>query len=107
MTTFDDRERGFEAKFASDEDLKFRIMARRDHMLGEWAGEKFGLSGAELEAYARSILKDELSHPGDEAVVSHLLSDSHARGVAITAEELRGKLNELETRAETAVRSGL
>ena len=104
MTTFD--ERAFEAKFASDDERRFKVMARRDHLLGEWAGAKFGLVGAELEAYARSILKDELTHPGDEAVVGHLLADSQARGVAITAEELRGKLNEFETAAETALMTG-
>lgn len=106
MTTFDDRERGFEAKFANEEEFKFKVMARRDRMLGEWAGEKFGLSGAELETYARSILKDELSHPGDEAVVAHLLADSQAKGVTITAEEIRGKLNAFAAAAQTAVMTG-
>ena len=106
MTTFDDRERGFEAKFANDEELKFKIMARRDRMLGEWVGAKLGLSGSELDTYARSILKADLAEPGDEDVVRAVLAHVEGKGVSLTAEDIRAKLNAFEAEAATAVRTG-
>lgn len=107
MTTMNDRERGFEAKFANDEELKFKVMARRDRMFGEWfGGEKLGLTGDALETYARSILKTDLQEPGDEDVVRAVLADAQAKNVAITAEEIRAKLNEMEGKAQAAVMAG-
>ena len=106
MTTMNDRERGFEAKFATDEELKFKVMARRDRMLGEWVGAKFGLTGAELDTYARSILKADLAEPGDEDVVRAVTADAKAKGVTLSAEDIRAKLNEFEAAAQTAVMAG-
>ncbi len=106
MTTFNDRERGFEAKFANDEELKFKIMARRDRMLGEWIGTKLGLTGTELETYARSILKADLAEPGDEDVVRAVMADIEGKGLSLTAEDIRAKLNAFAVEAEAALRAG-
>ncbi|CAN5166798.1 DUF1476 domain-containing protein [soil metagenome] len=106
MTTFNDRERGFEAKFANDEELKFKIMARRDRMLGEWVGAKLGLTGSELETYARSILKADLAEPGDEDVVRAVMADIDGKGVSLSPEDIRAKLNAFAAEAETALRAG-
>jgi hypothetical protein len=57
MNSFNDRERAFEAKFAHDEDMKFRMMARRNRLLGHWAAEKMGLSEAEAESYAKDVIR--------------------------------------------------
>jgi hypothetical protein len=106
MTTFDDRERGFEAKFANDDAVKFQVMARRDRLLGEWVGARLGLSGAELDTYARSILKADLVEPGDEDVVRAVVADTAAKGVPLTDAEVRAKLYEFEAQALTLVQSG-
>jgi hypothetical protein len=107
MTTFDDRERAFEAKFASEEELKFKVMARRDLLLGAWVGAKLGLTGEALETYARSTLKANLQEPGDEDVVRKVLADAGAQSVVITAEEVRAKLSEFEAEAGVAVHAGV
>lgn len=106
MTTFDDRERGFEAKFALDETQRFQAMARRDRLLGEWLGQKIGLTGTELDTYARSILKADLAHPGDEDVVTALLADVAHHKLSVTEAEIRAKLSDLHTQALAAVHAG-
>lgn len=68
MTTFDEREKGYEKKFALDQDLKFRAEARRNKLLGEWAAAKLGIMGAALEDYVRAVLKADLEEKGDEDV---------------------------------------
>ena len=81
MTTFEEREKGFERKFAHDEELKFKATARRNKLLGLWAAEKMGLSGDAAQAYAREVIKADLLEPGDEDVFRKLRSDFDARGV--------------------------
>jgi len=84
MTTFDDREKAFENKFQHDEDLLFRIRARRDRLAGEWAADLMGLSGAEAEAYARQIVDTDIATPGPHDIRDKLCADLHARGVDIS-----------------------
>jgi len=81
MTTFDKREEGFEKQFAHDEELKFKAVARRNKMLGLWAAERLGLSGAEAETYARSVVLAEFEQGGDSAVVAKIRKDLEAKGV--------------------------
>jgi hypothetical protein len=81
MTTFDDRERGFEAAYAHDEELTFRLHSRRDRLVGEWAAAKLGLSGDAARDYAQSIVREDLKHAGDEDVIAKLLADLAAHGV--------------------------
>jgi hypothetical protein len=81
MTTFDDRERAFETKFARDEDMLFRIQARRDKLMGLWAAEKMGLTAEEAGPYATSVVQADFEEAGDEDVIRKLLGDLTAAGV--------------------------
>ncbi|HXC74688.1 MAG TPA: DUF1476 domain-containing protein [Sphingomicrobium sp.] len=81
MTTFDDRERAFETKFAHDEEMKFRITARRNRLLGEWAARQMGLSDAESESYAKDVVRSDFEEAGDHDVVRKVLGDLTAAGI--------------------------
>jgi hypothetical protein len=83
MTTFNDRERAFEAKFAADNDLQFRITARRNRLLGNWAAGLMGLTPAETDSYAKSVVQADFEEAGDEDVVRKLLGDLVSAGVDI------------------------
>ncbi|MBN8815277.1 MAG: DUF1476 domain-containing protein [Sphingomonas sp.] len=81
MTTFDDRERAFETKFAHDEEMAFRVTARRNKLLGQWAAGLMNLTPEETEAYSRAVIQAEFEEAGDEDVVRKLLGDLTAAGV--------------------------
>ena len=89
MTTFNDRERGFEAKFAHDEEMKFRVIARRNKLLGHWAAQRMKLSPVEAEAYAKDVVRAEFEDGGDEDVVRKLLGDLTSAGVEIDDASIR------------------
>ena len=89
MTQFDDRERGFEAKFARDEEMQFRIIARRNRLLGEWAGRLMNLSDVETEAYAKAVIQADFEEAGDEDVIRKVLGDLLAAGVEADEGEVR------------------
>jgi len=89
MTTFDDRERAFEAKFALDEEMAFRITARRNRLLGQWAAEKLGLTAEETDAYAKAVVQADFEESGDEDVIRKLVGDLTAAGVEIDEAEVR------------------
>jgi hypothetical protein len=95
MTTFDDRERAFETKFAHDEEMKFRITARRNRLLGEWAARQMGLSDVEAEGYAKDVVRSDFEEAGDHDVVRKVLGDLTAAGIetdeASIQEALRNK----------------
>ena len=97
MTTFDKREEGFEKQFAHDEELKFKATARRNKMLGLWAAEKLGLSGAEADDYARAVVLAEFEQGGDSAVVAKIRGDLEAKGIefkTVDKEPFRQKLRQ-------------
>jgi len=81
MTTFDEREAGFEAKFAYDADVEFRVIARANKLLGRWAAAKLGLSGDAVEDYAREVVHTEFIAPGHEDVVGKVTTDLAGHGV--------------------------
>ena len=81
MTTFDDRERAYEAKYARDEDMAFRIIARRNRLVGVWAAAKMGLTPEETDAYAKAVVQADFEESGDDDVVRKLLGDLLAAGV--------------------------
>ena len=83
MTTFDDRERAFETKFARDEEMAFRVVARRNKLLGQWAAELMKLTPEETEAYSRAVIQAEFEEAGDEDVIRKLLGDLTAAGVDV------------------------
>ena len=89
MTTFDEREKSYEKKFAMDQELRFKAEARRNKLLGEWAGAKLGLSGQELEDYVRAVRKADLAEKGDEDVFRKVRKDFDEKAVQVTDSELR------------------
>ncbi|WP_372426099.1 DUF1476 domain-containing protein [Salinarimonas chemoclinalis] len=103
MTTFDDRESAFENKFAHDEELRFKAMARRDRLIGLWAAEKLGRTGDEAEAYARSVVSVNLTKPGDEVVYEKLRADLPAD---VSDAEIRKQMLDLLARAVHEIETG-
>jgi hypothetical protein len=103
MTTFNDRERGEEAKFAHDEDMMFRIHARRNRLLGHWAAERMGLSAAEADAYAKAVVQADFEEAGDEDVVRKLLGDLVSAGVDADEGEVRAALEAKAIEARRAL----
>jgi hypothetical protein len=94
MTSFDDRERAFENQFARDADLQFRIVARRNRLLGEWAAAKMGLTAEEGDAYAKAVVQADFEEVGDEDVIRKLVADFAAAGVEVSDDEVRAALND-------------
>ncbi|WBH15416.1 DUF1476 domain-containing protein [Sphingomonas radiodurans] len=94
MTTFDDRERAFEAKFAHDEEMAFRIVARRNRLLGVWAAELMKLTPEEADSYAKSVVHTDLEEAGDGDVLRKILGDLTAAGVEIDEPAVRAALDE-------------
>ena len=92
MTTFDDRENAFENKFAHDEEMQFRITARRNRLLGHWAAERMGLSAAETDAYAKAVVQADFEEAGDEDVIRKLIGDLTSAGVETDDAEVRSAL---------------
>jgi hypothetical protein len=103
MTTFDKREEGFEKQFAHDEDLKFKATARRDRLLGLWAGEKLGLGGADAAAYAKEVVVAEIEQ---HDVFAKIRKDFDAKGVKMPDEEIRRVMLELMGRAVAEIKAG-
>jgi len=94
MTTFDDRERAFEAKFAHDEEMAFRITARRNRLLGIWASGLMKLTPEETDAYAKAVVQAEFEEAGDEDVIRKLFGDLTAANVEIDDAAVRRALEE-------------
>lgn len=94
MTTFDDRERAFETKFARDEDMAFRLTARRNRLLGQWAAAKMNLTPEETDAYAKAVVQADFEEAGDEDVIRKLVGDLTAAGVDIDDAAVRLALDE-------------
>jgi len=92
MTNFNDRERAEEAKFAMDEDTQFRVTARRNRLLGQWAAEQMGLSAVEAEAYAKAVVQADFEEAGDEDVIRKLLGDLTSAGVEVAEGDIRAAL---------------
>jgi hypothetical protein len=92
MTDFNDRERAEEAKYAMDEDTRFRVTARRNRLLGQWAAELMGLSAVEAEAYAKAVVQADFEEAGDEDVIRKLLGDLTSAGVDTSEADIRAAL---------------
>lgn len=103
MTTFDDREKAYEKKFALDQDLKFRAESRRNKALAEWAAEKLGITGGDVEEYVKAVRKADLAEKGDDDVVRKVRQDFADKGVAIDEAEIRNKLGEFLAKAVTDI----
>jgi len=100
MTTFDDRQRSYEAKFAHDADLRFKAEARRNRLLGEWAAGLLGLSGDEAKHYALTVVTADFELPGEEDVFRKVATDLGDRA---DEETIRAKMAELRDTARRQV----
>ena len=105
MTTFQDRERAEEAKFAHDEEMQFRIQARRNRLIGQWAATRLGLTEAESEAYAKSVVQADFEETGDEDVIRKLIGDLLKGGVETSDIEIREMLARFTSEARTQIES--
>jgi len=106
MTSFDKREEAFEQQFAHDEELRFKATARRNKLLGLWAAEKLGLSGAEAESYAKSIVMADFEDAGDQDVLRKLRKDFDAKGVALSDHQIGRLMTELLEKAVADIKAG-
>ena len=95
MTDFKDRERAEEAKFAMGEDTAFRIAARRNRLLGEWAASVMGLTPEETEAYKKAVVQADFEEAGDEDVIRKLLGDLTGAEADVSEADIRAKLDEM------------
>jgi hypothetical protein len=94
MTTFDDRERGFETKFAHDQEMIFRVTARRNRLIGQWAAGLMRLSPAETDAYAKAVVQADFEESGDDDIIRKLLGDLVSANVDIDEARIRHALED-------------
>lgn len=95
MSTLDDREKGFERKFAHDAEMQFKAEARRNKLLGLWAAEKMGVTGDAANAYAKEVIASDFEEAGDEDVYRKVSGDFASKGADVSESELRAKMAEL------------
>ena len=103
MSSFDKRQEDFEKKFALDEEQKFKAVARRNKLLGLWAAEKLGKTGADADAYAKEVVAADFEESGDDDVLRKVAKDLD--GKAGDA-EIRKKMDELLATAAMQVKAG-
>lgn len=99
MTTFDGREKAHEAKFVRDEEMAFRVTARRNRLLGQWAAARMSLTPEETDSYSKSVVQADFEEVGDEDVIRKLLGDLTAAQVDTTDEEIRQALADMTVEA--------
>jgi hypothetical protein len=95
MSTYNDREKGEEAKYARHEELEFKVMARRNKLLGLWAAEKLGLTSEDAVAYAKQCVMADFEEPGDEDVYRFVMADLEGGNAAVSEHDLRRKMERL------------
>ena len=105
MTTFDKREEGFEKQFAVDQELRFKATARRNKLLGLWAAQKLGLSGAEADEYAKAIVLADFEEPGEDDVFRKIRKDFDAKGVQQSDHQIRRTMDELLAQAVAQIKA--
>ncbi|MCL6729079.1 DUF1476 domain-containing protein [Sphingomonas hankyongi] len=103
MTQFDDRERAFESKFAHDEEMKFRIIARRNKLLGQWAARQMGLTEVEADSYAKDVVRADFEEAGDHDVIRKVLGDLTAAGVDCDESQVSEALKHKEVEARRQI----
>lgn len=105
MTGIDDRGDAFEKKFAHDEEMQFKAMARRNKLLGLWAAEKLGLSGDDAEDYAKSVVRSDFEEPGDEDVFRKVKADLDDGSAGVSEQDIRGQMKDLMVQAVEQIKS--
>ncbi|HSG34271.1 MAG TPA: DUF1476 domain-containing protein [Sphingomonadaceae bacterium] len=105
MTDFNDRKRGEEAKHAMDEETAFRIAARANRLLGQWAAGEMGLTAEETDAYAKAVVQADFEEAGHEDVIRKVVGDFTSAGIDIDAEQVRAMLEEKTVEARRQLMS--
>ncbi len=105
MTTFNERGKAFENKYALDEEQKFKAMARRNKLLGLWAAEKLGKSGEYADSYAKDVVLADFEEVGDEDVIRKIAHDFESGGLKIDASEIRSQLDSLTVKAVEQIKN--
>ncbi len=99
MSTFDEREKSFEKKFAHDEELQFKVSARRNKYIGQWASKILGYNADQEKEYIQSVIKADFAEAGDEDVFRKIKQD--LKNYNINDEEIRKKMNEFNEKAKS------
>ena len=102
---FDKREKSFEAKWAHDEELRFKVYARRNKLLGLWAAAEMGVAGAAADAYAKEVVAADFEKPGEEDVFEKIRRDFDAKGIALSDHMIRRQMAELLDTAKAQIES--
>ncbi|MBS3647459.1 DUF1476 domain-containing protein [Pseudaminobacter sp. 19-2017] len=105
MTSFKDREEGFERKFVMDEEARFKATVRRNRMLGLWAAQKLGKTGEAAEAYAKEVVNSDFEEAGDHDVLRKISKDFQAAGVDQSEHQIRRTMDEMMAQAIEAIRN--
>ena len=100
MRSFEDREKGFEAEFKRNQDLAFRVTARRNRLFGMWVAEQLGLPADQAERYARTVVEADFEKPGDSDVIEKVQKDLAAMGISMTEPQLRAELERAAAEAK-------
>lgn len=103
MNGFRDREKGFERKYQVDEETRFKIIARRNRLLGAWAAERMGLAGVDADGYAKEVVAADFERPGDDDVIEKVLKDFAEKGVDLGESDIRKKMDELTVLARDQI----
>jgi len=105
-TTFDKREEGFEKQFAHDEELRFKATARRNKLLGLWIAEKLGMSGADADAYAKSVVMADFEEAGDDDVFRKVRKDLDDKKASVSDQEIKKAMIDLMGQAIEQIKTG-
>ena len=100
MSSFDDRKKGFEKKFVHDEEMQFKVNAKRNKYLGEWVAEKLGKNDQNKEIYVQEVIKSDFAEPGDEDVFRKIQKDLKESGIEILDQEIRDQMMSCLERAK-------
>ena len=100
MSSFEDRQKGFEAKYAHDAEMQFKAEARRNKLLGLWVAEKMGLTGDAAEAYSKEVIAADFEEAGDEDVYRKVSSDLDAKAAGVSEQDLRDQMVALMNEAK-------
>ena len=103
MSQFDDRERAFESMYARDQEMQFKVVARRNRLLGQWAAKKMGLTEAEADAYAKDVIHSDFEEAGEHDVIRKVLGDLTAAGVESNEDQVRDALRNKEIDARRQI----
>lgn len=106
MASFEDREKGFEAKYKQDQERQFKTTARRNKLLGLWAAGMLGITGDAADAFAKGVVMADLEKPGDDDVIQHLLRTFGDRGIEMTEHKIRQEMDRLQAEAEAQINAG-